>query len=200
NDMSLETILDIVVSSGHSRFPVIGDNKDEVLGILLAKDLLAYVSEDAKKCFILKDILRNAVFIPESKRLDILLQEFKEQRYHMAIVVDEYGGVTGLVTIEDVLEQIVGDITDEYDLIDAPGIRQFGGQKYTIKALTTIEEFNDYFNVSLDDSQVETIGGLITRTLGHLPKRGESIVIDQFKFTIMRADNRRIHSLQAIRL
>lgn len=200
NNMSLETILDVVVSSGHSRFPVIGENKDEVLGILLAKDLLAYVFEDAKKSFILKDILRNAVFIPESKRLDVLLQEFKEKRYHMAIVVDEYGGVTGLVTIEDVLEQIVGDITDEYDLIDAPGIRQFGAQKFTVKALTTIEEFNEFFNTSLDDTEVETIGGLITRSLGHLPKRGESIDIEQFRFTIMRADNRRIHSVQAIRL
>ncbi len=196
-EMSLEDILPIVIQTVHSRFPVIGENKDEVLGILLAKDLLAY-SFGEKKTFNIREILRPPIFIPESKRLDVLLQEFRVNRNHMAVVIDEYGGVTGLVTIEDVLEQIVGDIEDEYDTEDDQAIKKYNETSYYVKALTTIEEFNDYFNTHLEDKDVETIGGLVMRGFGHLPKRGESVEIGNYRFKVLRADNRRIHLLQAI--
>jgi magnesium and cobalt transporter len=195
-DMPLDKILPIVITTVHSRFPVIGENKDEVLGILLAKDLLAYAFDNKIKAFNIRDVLRAAVFVPESKRLDVLLQEFRHNRNHMAIVVDEYGGVTGLVTIEDVLEQIVGDIEDEYDTEDDQLIKKYNENSYTVKALTPIEEFNEFFNCDLDDKDVDTIGGLITREFGHLPKRGESVELDAYRFKILRADNRRIHLLQ----
>jgi len=199
-EMSLEQILPIVITTVHSRFPVIGENKDEVLGILLAKDLLSYAFGKPQKSFNIKEILRPAVFVPESKRLDALLQEFRRTRNHMAIVVDEYGGVTGLVTIEDVLEQIVGDIEDEYDTDDDQLIRKYHENTYAIKALTPIEEFNEYFSATLDAKEADTIGGLITREFGHLPKRGESVEINDYRFKILRADRRRIHLLQVIPL
>lgn len=196
-DMSLEKILPIVITTVHSRFPVIGDNKDEVLGILLAKDLLAYAFGDKdRKTFNIRDILRSAVFVPESKRLDVLLQEFRKNRNHMAIVVDEYGGVTGLITIEDVLEQIVGDIEDEYDTDEDQFIKKYSEDSFVVKALTPIDEFNEYFDIKLDEKDVDTMGGLVLREFGHLPKRGESIDIANYRFKVMRADNRRIYLLQ----
>lgn len=197
-NMPLDQILPIVITTVHSRFPVIGENKDEVLGILLAKDLLAYAFGNKLKPFNIRDVLRAAIFVPESKRLDVLLQEFRRNRNHMAIVVDEYGGITGLVTIEDVLEQIVGDIEDEYDTDDDQLIKKYSENTYTVKALTPIEEFNEFFHTELDDKEVDTIGGLLAREFGRLPKRGESIEIDEHRFKVLRADNRRVHLLQVI--
>lgn len=194
-DMDLNTLLPHVVQSGHSRFPVLGENKDEVQGIILAKDLLTYSIVSSDKKFDIRDILRRVVFIPESKRLNVLLQDFRVNRSHMAMVVDEYGRNTGLVTIEDVLEQIVGEIADEYDTEDTPAIRDQKDGSYTVRALTTVEEFNQFFQSEIDAEKVETIGGVVTRAFGHLPKRGETINIDGFYFTIMRADNRRLHLL-----
>lgn len=196
HEMTLEQILPIVITTVHSRFPVIGENKDEVLGILLAKDLLSYAFGEKPKPFNIREILRPAVFVPESKRLDVLLQEFRKNRNHMAVVVDEYGGVTGLITIEDVLEQIVGDIEDEYDTDEDQFIKKFNDNSFAVKALTPIEEFNEYFDIKLDEKEVDTIGGLVLREFGHLPKRGESIEIQYYRFKVLRADNRRIHLLQ----
>ena len=198
NSDNINEILPIVIETAHSRFPVIGDNKDEILGILLAKDLLAFGFNGHTQQFSIKDIIRPAVFIPESKRLDTLLHEFRNNRNHMAIVVDEYGGVTGLITIEDVLEQIVGDIQDEYDIDEDQLIKQYDSNTYSIKALTTIEEFNDYFKTNLQDENADTIGGLITRKMKHLPRRNESVVINDITFNILRADSRQVHLLQAI--
>lgn len=197
-DMDLTTILPLVVNSGHSRFPVLGENKDEVQGIVLAKDLLNYSLATANNKFDMRDILRRVVFIPESKRLNVLLQDFRVNRSHMAMVVDEYGRITGLVTIEDVLEQIVGEIEDEYDTENIPAIRLQKDGGYSVKALTTVEEFNQFFASDLDAENVETVGGLVTRAFGHVPKRGECIKIDGFYFTIMRADNRRILQLSVV--
>lgn len=194
--LPLHKFLPQVIESGHSRFPVIGEDRDEVIGILLAKDLLPYHNDEQKKHFNIKDILRPSMFVPESKRLDILLQEFRRNRNHMAIVVDEYGGVAGLVTIEDVLEQIVGEIEDEYDIDDEAFIKKISETQYTIKALTPIEEFNEYFAVLFDDREFDTIGGIVMHAFGHLPKRGETIVIDNFRFKVLSADNRRIHLLR----
>jgi len=189
-------LLRIVVNSGHSRFPVIGDNPDEVVGILLAKDLLLYAFERKSEQFNLRDVLRPAVFIPESKRLNVLLKEFRSSRNHMAIVVDEYGGISGMVTIEDVLEQIVGEIEDEHDVEEEDTIRRHSQMHYTVKALTPIEDFNEYFGTHLEDDEFDTIGGLVVHQIGHLPKRGERIVIGKLLFKILRADNRRVHMLQ----
>lgn len=197
-DATPREILPILIESAHSRFPVIGENKDEVVGILLAKDLLAYNMHDPHLHFDIKKILRPAVFVPESKRLDILLQEFRINRNHMAIVVDEYGGVAGLITIEDILEQIVGDIEDEYDVSDENYIKKHNETQYIVKALTPIEEFNDYFFADFSDEEFDTIGGLVMQAFGHLPKRGESVVIDNFRFKVLHADNRRIHLLKVI--
>lgn len=194
-DMTLDQILPLVMTTVHSRFPVIGENKDEVLGILLAKDLLVYAC-GAKKPFNVREVLRPAVFVPESKRLDVLLQEFRLNRNHMAVVVDEYGGVTGLITIEDVLEQIVGEIEDEYDTEDDLYIRKYNENSFAVRALTPIDEFNEHFKTQFEDKEADTIGGLVLREFGHLPKRGESIDLDDFRFKILRADNRRIHLLQ----
>jgi magnesium and cobalt transporter len=198
NTMPITEIITTIVHSGYSRFPVIGDSKDEILGILLAKDLLPYANSMNNERFHLRDILRPAIFIPESKRLDTLLQDFQGKYHHMAIVVDEYGGVTGLITIEDVLEQIVGNIEDEHDTPDSPLIKKHGNHIYSVKALTTIEEFNTFFSVTFQDDGVETIGGLVIKKFGHLPKRGEAIQIEAFNFKILKADNRRIHWLQVI--
>lgn len=194
-DSDIKDILPIVVESNHSRFPVIGENLDEVIGILLAKDLLPYFVTDNKSKFYLRDIIRQAIVIPESKRLNILLNEFRSSRNHMAIVVDEYGGVSGLVTIEDVLEQIVGDIEDEHDIDEDAFIKDHGEQNYTIKALTPIEDFNEHFLCDLSSDEYDTLGGLLLNRIGHLPTRGELIEIDSFHFKILRADNRRIHLL-----
>ena len=189
----MEEIVNFAVETAHSRFPVVGENKDDVIGILLAKDLLRYF---AGKEFDLRDMLRPAVFVPESKRLNVLLREFRISRNHMAIVVDEYGGVSGLVTIEDVLEQIVGDIEDEYDFDEAEdNIRLDQAGRYRVKATTEIEDFNEAFGCSLSDEEVDTVGGLVIRQLGRLPKRGEIIPLEGFKVQVLRADSRRVHTL-----
>jgi magnesium and cobalt transporter len=188
-----EKFMPQVIESGHSRFPVIGESKDDVIGILLAKDLLRYF---AGQEFNVREMLRPAVFIPESKRLNVLLKDFRRNRNHMAIVVDEYGGVAGLLTIEDVLEQIVGDIEDEYDfdeteaniLLDRNGL-------YRVKAQTPIEDFNATFGTEFSDDEYDTIGGLVLSQFGRLPKRGEEVVLDRLRFRVLRADSRRLHSL-----
>lgn len=190
---SPEEFLPTVTKSAHSRFPVIGESRDEVVGILLAKDVLHWREEEGS--FNLRDNLRPVVFIPESKRLNVLLKEFRSSRNHIAIVVDEYGGVAGMVTIEDVLEQIVGDIEDEHDLEEGL-IHRHTAVRHTVKAVTPIEEFNEYFSASLDEAGVDTVGGLLIRRLGHLPVRGESVEINHFRFKVLRADNRRVHLLQ----
>jgi magnesium and cobalt transporter len=195
-----DEMLPVVVESGHSRFPVIGDGRDEIVGILLAKDLLRYCDPGERKNFEIKDVLRAPIFVPESKRLNVLLKEFRTSRNHMAMVVDEYGGVAGLVTIEDVLEQIVGEIDDEHDDADAANIRRLGVNRYSLKALTDIEEFNEYFGSNFSDEESDTIAGLIMKQLGHLPKRGESVQTGRFLFKVMSADSRRIKHLQMVLL
>ncbi len=190
---SPEEFLPTVIKSAHSRFPVIGESRDEVVGILLAKDVLHWREDEGH--FNLRENLRPVVFIPESKRLNVLLKEFRSSRNHIAIVVDEYGGVAGMVTIEDVLEQIVGDIEDEHDLEEGL-IHRHTAVRHTVKAVTPIEEFNEYFSASLHEEGVDTIAGLLIRRLGHLPMRGESVEIERFRFKVLRADNRRIHLLQ----
>ncbi len=195
-DASPQVLLRTVVESGHSRFPVISDSRDEVVGILLAKDLLLHAYQQTDGRFNVREILRPAIFVPESKRLNILLKEFRSSRNHMAIVVDEYGGVAGMVTIEDVLEQIVGEIEDEHDVEEEDTIRKHSDMHYTIKALTQVEDFNEYFGTHLSDEEFDTIGGLVVNEIGHLPKRGERVVFDNLLFKILRADNRRVHMLQ----
>ena len=198
-DHELGEVLPVVVKSAHSRFPVIDDDRAEVIGIMLAKDLLQYCADNPQR-FKMRDIVRSAVFVPESKRLNVLLREFRASRSHMAIVIDEYGSAAGLVTIEDVLEQIVGEIEDEYDFDEGAFILKRGPNSYTIKAHTTIEDFNEYFKVEFDDSEYETIGGLAVSALGHLPVRGESVVVDNFRFTVMRADSRMVRLLNVDRI
>jgi magnesium and cobalt transporter len=197
-DHTPEQFIPQVIDTGHSRFPVIGDNKDDVIGILLAKDLLRYYAGEE---FNVRDMLRPAVYVPESKRLNVLLKDFRASRNHMAIVVDEYGGVAGLVTIEDVVEQIVGDIEDEFDFdeTEANIIHERDG-KYRVKAVTDITDFNDTLGAGFSDEQYDTVGGIVVAHFGHLPKRGESIRFDGFIFTVLRADSRRLHSLLVERL
>jgi len=199
-DTPYEEMLPVVSDSGHSRFPVIGENRDEIVGVLLAKDLLRYVDEERRKEFDIKDVLRKTIFVPESKRLNILLKEFRASRNHMAIVVDEYSGVAGLVTIEDVLEQIVGDIDDEHDVEDVGNIRRMGVNRYSIKALTPIEEFNEFFESGFNEDESDTLAGMLMKYLGHMPKRGEAITIDNYLFKVMSADSRRIKHVQLILL
>jgi len=184
-----------VVESGHSRFPVHGDNKDDILGILLAKDLLRGVVADHGPANI-RELLRPAVLIPESKKLNVLLKEFRLSRNHMAIVVDEYGGVAGLVTIEDVLEQIVGEIDDEHDEAEDPaaGIAIQADGRYVVDALTAIEDFNERFGASFPDDEYDTVGGLVTDAIGHLPEVGDELALDRFMFRVARADARRVQA------
>ena len=200
-DQAPEEFVGAVVESGHSRFPAIGDNRDKVEGILLAKDLLAYFARNGNTRngddrFDLADVMRPAVHIPESKRLDVLLREFRANRNHMAIVVDEYGGVSGLVTIEDVLEQIVGEIDDEHDTGDEGLIGAHPDGEFTVKAHTPIEDFNEYFGSTFDEEEVDTIGGLVVRAFARLPSRLEQITLEGFRFTVLRADKRRVHLLR----
>jgi magnesium and cobalt transporter len=195
-DADPQVLLRTVVESGHSRFPVIGESRDEIVGILLAKDLLLYAFERTDGRFNVRDILRPAVFVPESKRLNVLLNQFRSSRNHMAIVVDEYGGVAGMVTIEDVLEQIVGEIEDEHDVEEEDTIRKHSQVHYTVKALTPVEDFNEYFSTEFSDEEFDTIGGYVVNHFGHLPKRGERVVIGNILFKVLRADNRRVHMLQ----
>ncbi len=195
-EMSLQEVLPVVVDAAHSRYPVVGDKRDEVIGILLAKDLLPYFQLGSEDKFNLRDILRPPTFIPESKRLNILLKEFRASRNHMAIVVDEYGGVAGMITIEDVLEQIVGEIEDEHDYEDDIYIMEHTSEKATVKAITPIEDFNEHFSTEFVSDEFDTIGGLITNSLGHLPKRGEKASLGSCEFTVLRADSRRVHLLE----
>jgi magnesium and cobalt transporter len=192
---SPDQFIPAVMQTGHSRFPVIGENKDDVIGILLAKDLLRYYAGEEE--FNVRDMLRPAVFIPGSKPLNVLLKEFRKNRNHMAIVVDEYGGVAGMVTIEDVIEQIVGDIEDEYDFDDVEDniVPEKGGQ-YRVKALTEVADFNAAFGTRFSDQEFDTIGGLVMSRFGRVPKRGEQITIDNFALKVLRADSRRLHLLQ----
>ncbi|MCU0809936.1 MAG: CBS domain-containing protein [Thiobacillaceae bacterium] len=193
-----DTFIPVVIETAHSRFPVIDRDRDSVIGILLAKDLLRhYAEEDAD----IRGMLRPAVFIPESKRLNVLLKEFRSNRNHIAIVVDEYGGVAGLVTIEDVLEQIVGEIEDEYDFDETEDniIREQDGA-FRVKAATEIDDFNQTLGAHFSDDEFDTVGGLVVSRFGHLPKRGESVGFDGFNFTVLRADSRRLHTLRVSRL
>jgi magnesium and cobalt transporter len=192
----LEQVLPVAIDSAHSRFPVIGEDRAEVVGLLLAKDLLAYCGdEEGQRRFSVRDVLRPAVFVPESKRLNVLLKEFRTSRNHMAIVVDEYGNAAGLVTIEDVLEQIVGEIEDEYDFDEGAPIFKRSEAEYTLKAHTTVEEFNEHFGTDWSDEEFDTVAGLVINALGHLPKRGETVDLGRYRFKVMRADSRRVHLL-----
>ena len=195
-----EKFVGAVVASGHSRFPVIGDNRDEVVGILFAKDLLTHFARNGGGRFGLEDAVRPAVYIPESKRLDVLLREFRASRNHMAIVVDEYGGVSGLVTIEDVLEQIVGEIDDEHDTGDERLIKAHSNGEFTVKAHTPVEDFDEYFGSAFDDEESDTIGGVVVRAFARLPSRLEQTTLEGFRFTVVRADKRRVHLLRVRRL
>ena len=194
-DFSLEQILELVIQSQHSRFPVVGESADDVLGILLAKELLPLVLS-GKESFDLKGLLRPATIIPESKRLNILLQEFRENRYHMAMVVDEYGGVSGLLTIEDVLEEIVGEIEDETDEHEAAQISKVSDNLYRVEAITEIEDFNEFFDIGFSDDEFDTVGGLVVHTFGRLPEIGESTSIENFDFKVIDGDSRKINMLE----
>lgn len=196
SDWSLDKVLDTVVDSGHSRFPVVGDSKDQVIGILLAKDLLRYSRSDTQPEFDLKDLLREVSFVPESKRVNMLLKDFRDSRNHMAVVVDEYGGVAGLVTIEDVIELIVGEIDDEYDETEGASILKQDERRFLVNGLTPIEDFNEYFQTDFSDEEFDTVGGLVIHRFGHMPRRGESVKLGRFQFNVQRADSRRVHLLQ----
>ena len=202
-EQSFDEMLELIVDSGHSRFPVIGDDRDEVLGILLAKDLLRYFGSDEARELPIRKLLRPAAVIPESKRLNALLKEFRASHNHMAIVVDEYGGVAGLLTIEDVLEEIVGEIDDEHDPEEEEFIRADGDRNgrptFAVLALTRIEDFNEYFECELSDEEYDTIGGLVMHELGRLPRRGERVEFGGFEFAVTKADKRRIDALQVQR-
>jgi len=195
----VKRILPTVVESGHSRFPVMDEDRDDIVGILLAKDLLRLCAHPEEERFNIREYMRPAVFVPESKRLDVLLKEFRGNRQHMAVVVDEYGGVGGLITIEDVIEQIVGEIDDEFDVDDVQNIRREADRQYLVRGVTRIEEFNEYFDTEFSEEQgYETVAGLLMRQFGRLPRRGESLTLEGFEFRIMRADRRRIDALRVV--
>jgi magnesium and cobalt transporter len=196
-DESPEKLVELVVESGHSRFPVIGEDRDEILGVLLAKDLLR-LQMAGNDSFEIREYMRPVMFVPESKRLNVLLKEFRASHNHIAMVVDEYGGVCGLVTIEDVIEQIVGEIDDEHDVEDDQTIRKERPREFTVHALTPIDEFNRFFDTRFSDEEFDTIGGLLMHELGRLPRRGETVKVDSLEFRILRADRRRIDLLRVI--
>ena len=189
-------IIELVTKASHSRFPVTGENVDNVIGILLAKDLLPLILKEETGKLDIKDVVRPATFVPESKRLNVLLKEFRETRQHMAIVIDEYGSVSGAVTIEDVLEQIVGEIEDEYDVDDESHIKKFDEENYIVKALTPVDEFNENFGTQFSDQEFTTLGGLVLQQIGHIPERGETINIGPFLVTVLNADSRQIKLLK----
>ena len=195
-DATLDELLPVIAESGHSRFPVIGEDIDEVVGLILAKDLLPYFIGDRRLQFNVRDVLRPAVFVPQSKRLNILLKDFRANRNHMAIVVDEFGSAAGLVTIEDVVEQIVGEIEDEHDIDEDIFIKKQDDNRFIIKALTPIEEFNDYFKCDFSDEAFDTIGGLVMQAFRRMPERGEAITIGCHRMKVLSADSRRIHLLE----
>jgi len=193
---TLAEILDVVVEAAHSRFPVTGENPDQVIGILLAKDLLPLALGDNAERFNLKYMIRPATCVPESKRLNVLLREFRETRNHMAVVIDEYGMVCGLVTIEDVLEQIIGEIDDEYDVDDESYIKPLGDEQYIVKALTPVEEFNEFFGSEFSEDDADTVGGLLLQELRHIPERDETVALGGYQFTVLNADSRQIRLLK----
>jgi len=195
-DEPLSRILPAIVESGHSRFPVLADDRDDVVGILLAKDLLRQFAHSPSQRFDIREYLRPATFVPESKRLNVLLKEFRVNRNHMAIVVDEYAGVAGLVTIEDVIEQIIGDIDDEFDVEDDQDIRREGERQFSVRGGTRIAEFNQYFNVELPEDEFDTIAGLVMKQFGRMPRRGESVSLAGLELRVARADRRHIDSLR----
>ena len=196
-DEPADKLVALVVESGHSRFPVIGEDRDQILGILLAKDLLRLQAENAEE-FAIREYMRPVVFVPESKRLNVLLKEFRRNHNHIAMVVDEYGGVCGLVTIEDVIEQIVGEIGDEHDVDDDQNIRKEGPREFTVRALTPVGDFNRFFGTRFSDAEVDTVSGLLMQKFGRLPRRGEVIRVDDLEFRVVRADRRRIDLLKVI--
>jgi magnesium and cobalt transporter len=195
DEQSPDALLEKIIESQHSRYPVIGDNIDDIKGILHAKDLLRLVL-DRDRDFDIKDWIRSAAVIPESKRLNVLLQDFRSTRNHMAVVVDEYGHVSGVVTIEDVLEQIVGEIEDEHDVNDDSFVKQIDDRTYNVKATTTVEDFNEYFDLDIDEEEFDTIGGVVLKAFGHLPERGETVEIAALEFKVLNADSRRVRLLQ----
>ena len=203
-DMPINEIIERVIHVGHSRFPVIGDDKDEVVGILLAKDLLKFAAEhldeNSEVRFDIRECLRSPVFVPESKRLNSLLKMFRSSRNHLAVVVDEYGGVSGLITIEDVLERIVGDIDDEYDIPEDVEILKEGENLYAVRALTRIEDFNEFFNIEFADDDFDTVGGLVLAELGRMPVVGDQLEVSDMLFHVYKVDNRRIHTLKVSRV
>jgi len=196
HEMSIEEILPLIIESGHSRFPVIDEDRDHVVGVLLAKDVLRFTASSNQHAFKIDDVVRNVTFTPESKRLNVLLKEFRAKRNHLAVVLDEYGGVAGLVTIEDVLEEIVGEIDDEHDTEDGVDIRDHGDGNYSVRALTPIDEFNEALGTALSDDEFDTIGGLVMQHIGHMPKTGETAEIEGCQFRVLSADSRRLHLLQ----
>lgn len=196
-EYSLTEIIEKITESGHSRFPVIDDDRDDIVGILLAKDLLQFCPRSERE-FEYDDYIRPAIFIPESKQLNDLLKEFRRNRNHMAVVLDEYGGVSGLITIEDVLEQIVGDIDDEHDDDEEIDIREHGEGRYSVRALTTLSDFNQYFSLNLSHQKIETIGGYISSKMGTVPKRGDIFDMDSLSFKVLNADDRQVHLLQVL--
>jgi magnesium and cobalt transporter len=196
SESTLEEVLQHISVSKHSLYPVIGESPDDILGILLVKDLLPQILSDDRESFDIRQLLRQSVVVPESKRLNVLLREFRENRNHMAIVIDEYGGVAGLVTIEDVLEEIVGEIEDETDEDEDQFIRRIADDDFFVRALTPIEDFNDYFDVAFSDDEFDTIGGLVMHAFGHMPTRNEITHIEGFEFKVINADQRKIHSLR----
>ncbi len=196
HDATLGEMLPTIIESGHSRFPVINEDKDHVIGVLLAKDMLRYAGTESDADFKIDDILRPATFTPESKRVNVLLKEFRTARNHMAVVLDEYGGVCGLVTIEDVLEEIVGEIDDEHDSEDDVDIRAHGDGRFSVRALTPIDDFNKALGSDFADDEFDTIGGLVMQHIGHMPRPGESITIGNCLFRVLSADSRRLHLLQ----
>ena len=191
-----EEFLSDVIKSGHSRFPVFGETQTDILGILHAKDLLPIIIDTSNKAFELSNYLRPVHKVPETKRLNKMLKSFRETRNHMAIVIDEYGNVSGLITIEDVLEEIVGEIEDEFDVEQDAPIKQIGDGDYIIKAHLTIEDFNEHFEATLDDSDFDTIAGIVTHQFGHIPQRNETVELNGFTFKVLQADNRRMHLLR----
>jgi magnesium and cobalt transporter len=198
-DDPFSKLLPVVVESGHSRFPVMDEDRDDIVGILLAKDLLRLYPAEMRERFDIREYMRPVVFVPESKRLNVLLKDFRRNRNHMALVVDEYGGVSGLVTIEDVIEQIVGDIDDEFDVEDDHNIRKEAERQFTVRGVTRIDEFNEYFGAHLSEEEgFDTVAGLLMKEFGRLPRRGDSATIDGFEFRVTRADRRRIDALRVV--
>ena len=196
-EQKAEEFLPLILESAHSRYPVISEDKDHIEGILLAKDLLQFAFNKDKE-FLLKDVVREAIIVPESKRVDVLLKEFRQQRYHMAIVVDEYGGVSGLVTIEDILELIVGEIEDEFDteIGETDDIRPLNKSTYSVKALTPVEDFNEFFETALNEEESDTIGGVVLRAFGHMPETEDEVEIEGIQFRVTHSDKRRIVQLK----